>query len=124
MLITTLAFTAHCCHREQSNTQLCTALKLTTKTDFSDLSTEDGQSESFIDLNVDHEYDSSYVYVHWSDNELVEIKKGVDENKEDAGNGTNNDNGLLEYSDEYDCNQITEYENDQWIVEHILEGVS
>jgi hypothetical protein len=67
MIIITLAFTAHCCHGEQLSTQLCTALKLitktnlTTKTNFSDLSPEDGQSESFIDLNVDLEYDSSYV---------------------------------------------------------------
>jgi len=75
-------------------------------------------------LNMDLEYDSSYVYVHCSNNELVEINKDVDESKEDAGNWTNNDNGLLEYSGEYDCNQITEYENDQWIVEHMLEGVS
>jgi hypothetical protein len=73
---------------------------------------------------VDLEYDSSYVYVHLSNNELAEINKDVDESKEDAGNGTNNDNGLLGYSDKYDCNQITEYENDQWIVEHMLEGLS
>ena len=69
MFIITLAFTAHCCHGEQSSTQLCTALKLvtktnlTSKTDFCDLSPEDGQSESFIDLYVNLEYDSSYVYV-------------------------------------------------------------
>ena len=44
---------------------------------------------------------------------MVEINKDVDESKEDAGNGTNDDNGLLGYSDEHDCNQITEYENDQ-----------
>jgi hypothetical protein len=130
MFIITLAFTAHCCHREQSNTQLCTALKfvtktnLTTKTDLYELSPEDGQSESLIDLNVDVEYDSSYVYVHRSNNELVEINKDVDESEEDAGNGTNDDNGLLGYSDKHDCNQIMEYENDQWIVEHMLEGVS
>ncbi len=74
MLIITLAFAAHCCHREQSNTQLCTALKLATKTnlitkaDFYELAPEDGQSESFINLNVDLEYDSSYVYVHQSNN--------------------------------------------------------
>jgi hypothetical protein len=113
MFIITLAFTAHCCHGEQSNTQLCTALKLVTKAnlitkaDFYELSPEDGQSESFIDLNVDLEYDSSYVYVHRSNNELVEINKDVDESKEDAGNGKNDDNGLLGYSDKYDCNQIT-----------------
>jgi len=130
MFIITLAFTAQCCHGEQSNTQLCTALKLitktnlTTKTNFSDLSPEDGQSESFINLKVDLEYDSSYVYVHWSNNELVEINKDVDESKEDAGNGTNDDNGLLGNSDENYCNQITGYENDQWIVEHMLEGLS
>jgi hypothetical protein len=90
------------------------------------LSPEDGQSESFIELNVDLEYDSSYVYVHRSNNEFVEINNDVYESKEDDGNGTNDDNGLLGYSDEYDCNQITEYENDQWIVEHMLEveGVS
>ncbi len=124
MFIITLAFTAHSCHREQSNTQLCTALKLTTKTDFSDLSPKDGQSESLIDLNVDVEYDSSYVYVHRSNNELVEINKVVDESKEDASNWTNDDNGLLGNSDKYDCNQITGYENNQWIAEHILEEVS
>jgi hypothetical protein len=62
--------------------------------------------------------------VHRSNNELVEINKDVDESKEDAGNGTNDDNGLLGNSDENDCNQITGYENDQWIVEHMLEGVS
>jgi hypothetical protein len=88
------------------------------------LAPKDGQSESFIDLNVDLEYDSSYVYVHLSNNELVEINKDVDESEEDAGNGTIDDNGLLGYSDKYDCNQIMEYENDQWIVEHMLEGVS
>ncbi len=109
--------------------QLCTELKLVTKTnlitkaDFYELAPEDGQSESFIDLNVDLEYDSSYVYLHWSNNELVEINKDVDESKEDAGNGTNDDNGLLGNSDKYDCNQITRYENDQWIVEHMLKGV-
>jgi hypothetical protein len=71
MFIITLVFTAHCCHGEQLSTQLCTALKLvtktnlTTKTDLSGLSPEDGQSESFIDLNVDLDYDTSYVYVHW-----------------------------------------------------------
>jgi len=54
----------------------------------------------------------------------VEIDKDVDESEEDAGNETNNDNSLLGNSDEYDCNQITGYENDQWIVEHMLEGVS
>ena len=62
--------------------------------------------------------------MHRSNNELVEINKDVDESKEDANNGTNDDNGLLGNSDEYDCNQITGYENDQWIVEHMLEGVS
>ena len=83
MFIITLDFTAHCCHKEQLNTQLCTALKLitqtnlTTKTDFSDLSPEDGQSESLINLNVDLDYYIFYVYVHWSNNELGEIDKDV-----------------------------------------------
>ena len=119
MFIITLAVTAHCCHREQSKTQLCTALNLVTKTnltaktDFYELSPEDGQSESVIDLDVDLEYDSSYGYVHRSNDELVEINQDVVESKEDAGNGTNNDNGLLGNSDKYDCNQITGYENDQ-----------
>ena len=97
---------------------------MTATTDFYELSPEDGQSESVINLNVDFEYDSSYVYVHRSNDEFVEMNKEVVESKEDAGNWTNNDNGLLGYSDEYNCNQITEYENDQWIVEHLLERVS
>ena len=46
-------------------------------------------------LNVDLEYDCSYVYVHRSNNELVEINKDVDEIEEDAKNETNNDNGSL-----------------------------
>ena len=130
MFIITLAFTAHCCYGEQSSTQICTALKvvtkteLTTKTDFCELSPAGGQSESFIDLNVDLEYDCSYACLHHSNNELVEINKDVDESKEDAGNRTNNDNGSLGYRDKYDCNQITEYENDNWILEHMFEGVS
>jgi hypothetical protein len=129
MFIITLAFTAHCCHGDQSNTQLCTTLKLATKTNlitkanFYELAPEDEQAESLIDLNVDLEYNSSYVYVHRSNNELVEINKDVDESEEDAGNGTNDDNGLLGNSDKYDCNQITGYENDQWIAEHMLEEV-
>ena len=99
MFIITLAFTAQCCHGEQSNTQLCTASKLvtktnlTTKTDFYELSLEDVQSESFINLNVDLEYDYSHVYAHRSNNELVEMNKDVDESEADVGNGTNDDNG-------------------------------
>ncbi len=138
MFIITLAFTAHCCHGEQSNTQLCTALKiitktkLITKTDFFDLSPKDGQSESLIDLNMDLDYDTSYVYVHWSNNELKEIDKDVDRkgeedlnaelddnasilnakieddvSKEDAGNETNNDISLFGNSDKYNCSRIT-----------------
>jgi hypothetical protein len=55
---------------------------------------------------------------------LVEINKNVDESEEDASNGTNNDNGLFGNSDKHNCNQLTEHENDQWIVEHMIEGVS
>ena len=73
---------------------------------------------------MDLEFDFSYAYLHRSNKGLVEINKDVDESKEDAGNRTNNDNGSLGYSNEYDCNQIMEYENDQWIVEHMLEGVT
>jgi hypothetical protein len=96
-----LAFTAHCCHGEQSSTQLCTALKLitktnfTTKTDFSDLSPEDGQSESLINLNVDLDYGTSYVYVHWSNNEFVEIDKDVDEKGEEDLNSGLDDNASI-----------------------------
>ncbi len=53
----------------------------------------------------------------------MEIDKDVDESKEDAGNETNNDNSLLGNSDKYDCNQITGYENYQWIAKHILEEI-
>ena len=88
------------------------------------MSPEDVQSESFIDLNVDLDYDSSHFYVHRSNNELGEIDKDVDdESKEDAGNGTNNDNSLFGNSEEYNCSQITGYDNDQWIAEHMFDEV-
>jgi hypothetical protein len=86
--------------------------------------------------------------VHWSNNELGEIDKDADgkeeedlnaelddnssilndeieddESKEDAYSGANNDNSLFGNSDKYDCSQITGYENDQWIAEHMLEDV-
>jgi len=86
--------------------------------------------------------------VHRSNNELVEIDKDVDgkeevdlsaglddnasilndeieddESKGDAGDEKNDDNSLFEKSDEYDCSQFTEYENDQWTADHMLEEV-
>ena len=55
---------------------------------------------------------------------ILNDKIGDDESEEDAGNETNDDNSLFGNSDKYDCSQITGYENDQWIAEHIFEEVT